>query len=350
LNESSVQSSNYKLSIIISAKNEEKIIVERIINLTEQSYDLSLVEIIVVSDGSTDATENLVQEIIENEKIKTEIKLISLDESRGKPNALNTAVNSSQGEILVFTDCRQKFEKDVLVNLVNYFIEPSIGAVSGELIFLESKDSSIQKQMGIYWKYEKYIRQMESKIGSTIGVTGAIYAMRKSLYDPLNQYTLIDDVVIPLAVLAKGYKVIFSRFAIAYDHVSINEKQEWNRKVRTLAGNWQLLNNKISKILNLKFRHICMVFSHKLSRIFAPFFLILIFVLSFLLEGVTYNILFILQVLIYFLVFISHFVPVLKKFKLVNLAYFFTLLNIAAIAGLVFWLTGKTKNVWKPSS
>jgi len=340
-------SCNKTISIIISAKNEGSVLEERIKNLSQQDYDSSLIEMIIVSDGSTDNTEFIVRNIIDKNIIKMEIKLISLTESEGKPNALNLAVSVAKGEILIFADCRQKFEKDAFKYLVSYFTETSIGAVSGELVFRASNDSSIQMQVGMYWMYEKFIRKLESNIGSTIGVTGAIYAMRRSLYTPLNKCTLIDDVVIPIGILSKNYKVIFSQSAIAYDYVSKNEKHEWRRKVRTLAGNWQLLNKDISQLFGLRCLQLFMVFSHKLFRVFVPFFLIIILILSLLIDGDIYKFIFIMQFIVYFSVLVSHFVPTIKKYKIINLAYFFVLLNIAALAGFIFWITGNTDQLWK---
>jgi poly-beta-1,6-N-acetyl-D-glucosamine synthase len=248
--------SNAKLpfvSVVIATKNEAANIQQRLNNLLEIEYPKSLFEIILVSDGSNDDTNQLVKRYTNSHK---NIHLISYFPSQGKPFALNMGVRKALGEIIVFADSRQRFQKKAVAELVENFNDPHVGCVSGELILYDSHDSSIKKEMGTYWHYEKIIRKLESKSGSVVGATGAIYAIRKTLYKDIPCKTILDDVLTPMNIVMQGYRCIFEPSAVAYDSVSKNIESEMTRKIRTLAGNWQLLrlepgillpcNNKIS--------------------------------------------------------------------------------------------------------
>lgn len=278
------------VSIIIVAKNEERNIERRIMNLISQGYPKKRLEIIVVSDGSSDNTNVIVKKISKdlNKKLigcDNFLRLISFYPSRGKPYAINLGVKNAKGNIIVFADSRQLFSKDAINHLVNNFNDETVGCVSGELVFKATPWSSIENEMNTYWNFEKYVRKLESKTGSVIGATGAIYAIRKCLFRYLPEQTLLDDVLIPLNICMQGYKVIFESNAIAYDHVSKDIIQERKRKIRTLAGNWQLMFlqiNLINPIQNpLWFKFI----SHKIFRLLIPYWLIIIFGIIFYLRS-----------------------------------------------------------------
>jgi len=266
---------------VVAAHNEEQNIENRIKNILSQSYPRKCMEIIIVSDGSTDGTNNIVNQLISQHSQPDSqgiipINLICYSPPRGKPFALNKGVFAATGEIIIFADSRQRFAEDAIQQLVNNFYDERIGCVSGELIFEETVGSSIQAEMGIYWNFEKWLRKLESKTGSVAGATGAIYAIRKKLFSPIPDQTLLDDVLIPLQVIFQGYRVIFESQASAYDTVSKDIAQEKKRKIRTLAGNWQLLFLE-PKIFNLTKNKIFMqFFSHKIFRLVVPYFAILL--------------------------------------------------------------------------
>ena len=274
------------VSVVIAAKNEEKNIKKRIKNLLDQNYSINKLEIIIVSDGSNDNTNIIVQNFIKKlrdtalYKNNIILKLIHYNHSYGKPYALNKGVKEAKGKIIVFTDCRQRFSKDTIKHLVANFNDNEIGCASGELIFEKTPGSSIQAEMGFYWNFEKWLRKTESKTGSVPGATGAVYAIRRELFQPIPDSTLLDDVLIPLNICMQGYRTIFDGNALAYDTVSKDMTYEKQRKVRTLAGNWQLLFLKPSLInpyqnpLWIKF------LSHKIFRLFVPYLLIIIFIFS----------------------------------------------------------------------
>ena len=194
------------VSVVIAAKNEEKNIKRRIKNLLDQNYPINKLEIIIVSDGSNDNTNIIVQDLIKKLSDTSLLygnnilKLIHYNSSHGKPYAINKGVKEAKGKIVVFTDCRQRFSKDAIKHLVANFNDKDVGCVSGELVFEKTPGSSIQAEMGVYWNFEKWLRKTESKTGSVLGATGAIYAIRRELFQPIPNSTLLDDVLIPLNI------------------------------------------------------------------------------------------------------------------------------------------------------
>src|SRR6185436_20915177 len=151
----------------------------------------------------------------------------------------------ASGDIVLFADARQRFESSALRALVADFNDPSVGAVSGELM-LEAAEGGARAGQGaaLYWRYEKLIRSAESQTDSTVGATGAIYAIRRSLFVPIPDDTLLDDVLIPLRIVQQGYRVIFEPAARALDRTSETDRQEFGRKARTIAGTFQLFSRE----------------------------------------------------------------------------------------------------------
>ena len=162
-------------------------------------------------------------------------------EWRGKPAVLNALVLGSTAEIVLFADARQRFDPNVLRMLVAHFADPTVGAVSGELMLTtEGTGTSIGRGTSFYWRYEKFIRLHEGRAASTVGATGAIYAIRRALFTPIPHDTILDDVLIPLRIVRQGYSVQFEPEAKAFDAVSTSAHQEYVRKLRTIAGTFQL--------------------------------------------------------------------------------------------------------------
>lgn len=336
------------VSIVIAAKNEEKQIEKRLNNLLTQEYPHEKMEIIVVSDGSTDTTQTVVEQLVAAQRSgHAPISCYAYFPSQGKPTALNLGVEKAQGEIVIFADSRQQFERNTVHELVANFADPLIGGVSGELIFLEEGESRIKMQMGAYWKYEKMIRKLESKSGSVVGVTGAVCAIRKFLYQPLPAETILDDVLTPLNIVSQGYRIIFDGQAVAYDFVSQDEQQEWQRKIRTLSGNWQLLSLSPSLRNSLHRRFFWRLFSHKFARLFVPFFLMTLLVSSIINAGIFYKLTAFGQITFYLTAVSFLFVMPLRRNKMAKLCYFFCVLNAAAFLSFFVWCTGRSGSYWK---
>jgi cellulose synthase/poly-beta-1,6-N-acetylglucosamine synthase-like glycosyltransferase len=267
------------VSVIIAARNEARRLPARIDNLLQCDYPADRMQIIVASDGSTDHT----AEALSAYRDRVELVLLP---AAGKANALNAAVLRATHPILVFADARQRFAPDAIRRLVARFDDPMIGAVSGELV-LDCEDhaaaaeaepsSTIAEGVEAYWKYEKWLRRREAEVSSTVGVTGAIYAMRRYLWQCLPTDTLLDDVLGPMRLVLRGYRVTFEPAARAYDAAAPDASHELRRKTRTLAGNFQLVLHE-PRVVVPGMNPVWVQFvSHKIARLLVPYALIAVF-------------------------------------------------------------------------
>ncbi|MHC4182837.1 MAG: glycosyltransferase family 2 protein [Planctomycetota bacterium] len=331
------------VSVIIAALNEEKYIQRKIDNLLNQDYPSNMIEIIVVSDGSVDNTETIVRSLQESNR---NIRLYLFDKRRGKASALNIGVSKAKGQVIVFTDARQIFKVDTVKELVANFNDPSVGAASGELFLDSGSVSRIVEPLNYYWNYEKWIRKFENKIDSVIGVTGAVYAIRKYLFEPISDKTILDDLLIPMKVVFKGYRVVFDEKAIAYDDASINSKKEMRRKIRTLSGNFQLLSLMPEILSYGKNRLFFNYFSHKITRLIAPMCFITLFLSNIILFTGFYLYFLMVQGLFYFVALSGLFIDFREsKHKYFYIPYAFLMFNYATFLGFVNFIT-KNDDIW----
>jgi biofilm PGA synthesis N-glycosyltransferase PgaC len=329
------------VSVVLAAKNEEINIKTRIENLLEQEYPADLVEIVVVSDGSTDRTVDLAKQF-------DGVRVLESRQSIGKAGALNIGVKHASHEIIVFADARQRFAPNVIAELVAMLGDETVGAVSGELIIEPGIGSDVHEGVGLYWEYEKIIRRGESAAASVVGATGSIYAVRRRLFKPLDPHTLLDDLVIPMRIVLAGYRVLFARSARAYDLSSMTSGQEFARKVRTLAGNFQAVA-MVPGLLSPGENPVFFQFvSHKLARLAVPYFCLLALLASALASGPAFSVFFWLQVVFYGAGLLSHTTLANGPMgRFLRLPWTFILLNAAAVMGLWVFVTGKHRQVWR---
>jgi poly-beta-1,6-N-acetyl-D-glucosamine synthase len=310
------------VSILMAVHNGGDALSAKLENLLALNYPKDRLEIVVVSDGSTDGT---VQTLAGSTAIKT-----VLCPRVGKAEALNRALAASNNEIVVFTDVRQQIEPDAIAELVSNFADDNVGCVSGELMF---RSATLDEASGIsaYWRTEKLIRKCESASGSVVGATGALYAARRALIPSLPMGTLLDDVYIPLHIMRQGRRVVFEPKARVLDEPPQCTHWEFQRKVRTLAGNIQLLELAPWAITDraVRFRF----FSHKLVRIFAPWLLLVMLFSAWALAGSTFYLtLAVLQSLLYGIAAASAFLPAFRSWSVADSALAFCLVNLAAAA------------------
>jgi biofilm PGA synthesis N-glycosyltransferase PgaC len=268
-------------SIVVVAHNEGARVEQRISNLLALDYPAERLEILLASDGSTDDTVARARYYASDR-----LRVIEFESRRGKAGVLNEVIPQARADIVVLADARQRFAPGVVRALVRHFSDPEVGAVSGELI-LESdpRANGVGEGLGFYWRYEKFIRATESRIDSTIGTTGAIYAIRKYLFESIAEDTLLDDVLIPMQIARRGYRVLFEREALAYDRAAPSASVELTRKVRTIAGNIQLFSSHHWLLNPLHNRLWFQTWSHKLLRLLSPFALLGAFGANLLLLG-----------------------------------------------------------------
>ncbi|RJP28768.1 MAG: glycosyltransferase family 2 protein [Candidatus Omnitrophota bacterium] len=209
------------VSILISVHNEEINIRNKINSLMELDYPQDRLEIIFGSDGSTDGTEEIIKRDIEATRPQGhKVTLVRQEKRLGKPSMLNKLVKEAKGEILVFTDARQRLDNNALKELVKHFADGKVGSVSSELIYEdESPENKSSGGINLYWEYEKFIRKSESRMGSMLGATGALYAIRSKLFPGLPEDMILDDVYIPMKIVEKGYRAVFDSKAKIYDKV-----------------------------------------------------------------------------------------------------------------------------------
>lgn len=335
------------VSVVIACHNEERNIGPRIRNLIECDYPPELLEIVIVSDGSTDLTAGIARR-----HGSDRVRVKSYEDRRGKAAALNVGVEIAKGDIVVFADARQSFESGAIKAMIANFRDTRVGAVSGELL-LDGGGSSVGEGVGLYWKYEKWIRKSESRAGSMIGATGAIYAIRRELWQPLPNGTILDDVYTPMRIALGGRRVVFEEKARARDTAAESAGHEFARKVRTLAGNYQLCQ-LMPRLLIPSSALVLQFYSHKLMRLAAPIFFLLLLATNLIMAVPTsrhsiqyfYQATFLAQLIFYAGVLAGgYLLNRNRKVRLLNFAYMFSLMNAAAFVGLVYFVFGK-RNVW----
>jgi cellulose synthase/poly-beta-1,6-N-acetylglucosamine synthase-like glycosyltransferase len=234
--------------------------------------------VLVVSDGSTDDTVEVVRSLGESRA-----HVLALQERSGKAGGINAGLAACDSEIIVFADARQTFAPDAIKRLVSWFGNERYGAVSGELE-IAGATSGTGEGVGAYWKLERFLRAKEATSDSCIGCTGAIYAIRRELFAPLPPDTTLDDVVIPMRIAVAGYRVGHDPAAKAFDPQAQEPEVETRRKVRTLAGNFQMLFRQPGWLLPWKNRLWWRLLAHKYLRLLAPVLLLVLLLTSFLLR------------------------------------------------------------------
>lgn len=264
------------VSIVIAAHNERDGLPGKLASLEVLDYPKSKIEWIVVSDGSTDGTDTYLQERFEGHANRT---VLHLEEALGKCGALNEGVALASGEIILFMDARQVISTNAAMALVPYLADESIGAVTGELVL--SEDCSLEaSNFGLYWRYEKWIRDNESRLFSTTGVTGALYAIRRKDFIPNAIGTVLDDFDTPISLLKQGKRTLYVPGAYAFDKANDDIALEFRRKVRTLWGNWQSYS-KHAWLFSLGKNPVWWQFlSHKVFRLLVPYAMILTLISS----------------------------------------------------------------------
>ena len=321
---------------VLVAYNEQDRIAARIENLLSSDYPN--LRVLAVSDGSSDATVERIS-AMKNPRVQC----IKRDSRSGKSACLNIGVAQSKCDILVFCDARQNFATDAISRLVSNFSNPQVGAVSGSLSIDPSR-SSVGEGVDAYWKLEKKIRAAESHFDSSIGCTGAIYAIRRELFEEIPGDTLLDDVVIPMQIALKKRRVIFDGSALACDPQSLEPGSEMIRKKRTLAGNFQMLFRYPGWLLPWRNRLWWQLISHKYLRVVSPMFLLLALGANLLLASIPlYRELLLLQGLFYLLAITGMALPSLK-FRLFSFPAGFLFLNIMTLRGLLYYLFPPVRN------
>lgn len=328
-----------RVTCVIVAFNEAERIAARVGDLLGANYPAEQIEVIVVSDGSTDDTAARVRGLGE-----PRVTLIEQPERRGKAAGLNAALAQCRGEIVVFADARQRFDRHTIRHLVRHFADPAVGAVSGSLE-IEAAESGVGRAVDAYWRLEKRLRADEARFDSSIGCTGAVYAIRRELFAPLPEDTLLDDVVIPMRIAVPGRRVLFDPDALAFDPQTLEPEREQARKRRTLAGNFQILFRHPHWLLPWRNRLWWQLLSHKVLRLAAPPLLVLALASSFALRHAPfYRVALIVQCAFYALAVVGMLTRV--KARAFSLPAGFVFLNAATVRAFWHYLSGENLHHW----
>lgn len=334
------------ITVVIAAHNEEARIGAKLENCLGLDYPPERLNVVVVSDGSTDRTAAVVGEYAA--RFPGRVERVELPERRGKAVALNMAAAQATGELLLLADARQRFDAGVARALARRFDDRTVGAVSGELILLGPGQDELRTGLGLYWRYEKFVRQAESNWGSSMGYTGAVSAVRRGLFTPLPVDTLVDDLVGALRVVAQDYRVVFEPDAKAYDTVSREPGREFTRKVRTLAGTLQTVLESRRLVGRLRVGTWWQLLSHKLLRLSVPFFVVAAWVSSALADEPFYRAAWLVQTAGWGSGVLGLLLPAqVGKSRLGALASTFLLLNAAAVVGVFSYLVGRRLDLWR---
>jgi cellulose synthase/poly-beta-1,6-N-acetylglucosamine synthase-like glycosyltransferase len=327
-----------RAAVVIVAHNEEIRIRARIENLRASPLP---VEVIVCSDGSTDATAF--------EARLARARVFEFPLPRGKAACLSEVIPALDVPVVVLTDSRQLFTPDTLPRLVQHFADPTIGAVSGILRIGDARTSA-GSGLDLYWKMETAVRQSESDFDSCIGCTGAVYAIRRSHFQPIPSDTILDDVVIPMGIALSGHRVIYDCQAEAFDPQSLDPRAETRRKARTLAGNFQMLIRHPAWLLPWKNRLAWQLISHKYLRLAGPAFLVIAIASSTCLAQIPfYRACLCLQILLYLLAAAGLAVPSLRT-RLFSIPAGFLFLNLMTFRGFFRFLFGPKGGAWEATA
>ncbi len=337
------------VSMIIAAYNEEKFIEEKIKNCLELDYPADRIEFLFVTDGSTDKTPEIVRKYLE---FHPRIRLFHQNERRGKLKAINRVVPFSNGEILIFSDANSFYNKDAIKYLVRHFQFEKIGCVAGEKKVV-SKDGKIEAE-GLYWKYESFLKKLDSEIYSIVGAAGEIFAIRKNLFLELPENTINEDLVLTMNIAAKGYRVVYEPKAFAIEEPTKSIFEEFKRRIRITTGGLQaisLLRNlfDIKKYKFLSFQFI----SHRILRwTITPISFLLFFASNILIlnrsEWFFYKITFVVQALFYISGFFGFLLELIRvRINIFYLIFSFILMNFASVISIITYPFRTRSNIWQ---
>jgi cellulose synthase/poly-beta-1,6-N-acetylglucosamine synthase-like glycosyltransferase len=336
------------ISIIMAVHNGAAMLPAKIAHLL--ALDPHLVhEVIIVSDGSTDATLAILQQTSD-----PRLHAIVVEKQGGKATALNHGIAAASGEIILFVDIRPRVEPGALAALLSNFADPRVGCVAGELLLNTSgHDATASAVSGLYWRYEQWIRNCEAAWDSPVGVYGGFYAIRRSAASISPDGIILDDMFQPLSVISKGYRSVLDRSAFVIDTWPSRAAGEFQRKVRTLAGNFQLVS-LAPWLLTPKNRVLFQLVSHKFLRLVVPYFFALLLITSTVLgiHSLPFLIFAAGQAAFWLLAALSLKARIPVLHRIASPAGALLVLNAAAVVGLYTFLftTGPLWKIWFPTA
>jgi cellulose synthase/poly-beta-1,6-N-acetylglucosamine synthase-like glycosyltransferase len=328
------------VTVVVAAYNEVSCIAQKVANTLEIDYPRERLQLLVGSDGSTDGTDELVR------KARDSRVVLSRAERAGKTTVLNRCIPAAAGEIVVLTDANTLIEPSAVKQLVRHFRDPEVGAVCGRLRLYNPTVKEYEESA--YWSYESLLKLYEGKRGAVMGANGGIYAIRRSLFSALPPSTIVDDFVIPLQILDRGYKVLYEPEALASEETTEDYRKEFGRRARIAAGNFQSLRLVPGLLLPTAGFAAFAFWSHKLLRWCAPGLMAVALVANaFLFEQLLYKITLVSQLGFYALALAGRYSVFrgLPK-RAASVAYYFVTMNLAIVVGFWRFLRSSQQAAW----
>jgi cellulose synthase/poly-beta-1,6-N-acetylglucosamine synthase-like glycosyltransferase len=316
------------VSLLVAAYNEAAVIADKIRNSLALDYPAEKLEVVIASDGSKDATAEIVNSFTGSES-GGRVRLLNYEKNRGKMAVLNDAVRELRGDIVAFSDASSMLAADSVRILVQSFSDPHVGAASGVYRLLKKDQAHLGSQEDLYWKYETFLKVQEARLGAFTGAHGSLYAIRRALYPFPTVNTINDDFTIPMRILERGYRVAYVPAAVAYEEA--HEMEGFSRRVRITAGNIEQMREFKSLIWPPRPFVLFCLLSHKTGRLLVPLFMVIALVANITLRGqFPYNWLLLGQALFYTLATLGAMVSL--RPKVLRLPYYFCMINSALFA------------------
>ena len=327
--------------LFVAANDEAPVIEQKLQNLLAVDYPADRLDVVVASDGSVDATNDIVA------RFAPRVRLLATSPRRGKVAAINSGLQSVASEIVVFSDANTFLAADAIRALVRNFADPAVGAVSGD-VALVGERAALARSEDLYYRYERWVQAAESEIGSMIGADGALYAIRRELFVPPPADTILDDMAIPMAVIRAGRRVIFEADAHAHEYGSESAREEFARKSRVIAGAMQFLGRVDSAVPAQSPQVVLSLVSHKGLRWMSPVFATLAFLSSVALASASHAYAAAAAAQSGLVLFgIAGCIPALRRFSLISLTHYFCLVQAAAVVGFIRGITGRQSVLWR---
>jgi cellulose synthase/poly-beta-1,6-N-acetylglucosamine synthase-like glycosyltransferase len=334
------------VTLIVPCYNEADIIEAKVLNSIGLDYPRDKLNIFFITDGSNDNFREVLLEY-------PQVKLLHDERRAGKTAAENRSMRFVESAIVVFTDANTLLNKMAVRNIVRHFKDKSVGCVSGEKrVLVEEEDSASSAGEGMYWKYESFLKKMDSRLYSAVGAAGELVAFRTDLYQDLPEDTILDDFMQSLLIASKGYKIVYEPEAYAMETGSDSTGEELKRKIRISAGGWQSMKRLFFKITPLSnpvlfFQYL----SHRVLRwTITPFLLVFIFVVNLFLwdQHLIYRLIMVGQLFFYAAALLGYVLESRKlRIKVLFIPFYFSMMNYAVVAGLLRFLKGSQKSTWE---
>lgn len=337
-----------EVTLFVTAYNEESVVKEKMLNCLTLDYPQNKLKIVWVTDGSNDRT---------NEILKTyqTVTVLFQPERQGKTAAINRGIEFTTSPIIIFTDANTMINKEAIHEIIREFMNSKVGCVAGEKrIVSKEKDGAVGGGEGIYWKYESILKALDSRLYSAVGAAGELFAIRRELFETMEEDTLLDDFILSLKIAKKGFKIAYCDKAYAIESASANMKEEEKRKVRIAAGGLQSIW-RLRSLLNI-FQYRILSFQYISHRVLrwsvTPIFLFLIFPLNIYLTFVSTSYIYvnslIIQGIIYFMGLLGFYLSSKQiKNKILYIPYYFIFMNINTFKGAFYLKNKKGNAVWE---